>query len=105
MKLKQNFSNTFICVFVINNVEYLDELLYIDYYISSDKKYFYKISSNNNYINNFFDNKFIQGVKGFGQHIVSNDNYYLTYKEKLSQVEIITINNELFIHGKLLTCD
>lgn len=103
MKLKQNFSNSFICVFVINNVEYLDQLLYIDYHISSDKKYFYKISSNNNYINDFFTDKFIKGVKGFGQHIVSTDNYYLVYKEKLSQIEIITRDNSLFVYGKLLT--
>lgn len=101
MKLKQNFSNEFNCNVVIDNNEYFDEKLIIHYHISSDKKYFYKITSSNDFIQNFFGSKCIEGVKGFGQHIISNDKYHLIYKEKSSKLEVITKNNCLFIDGKL----
>lgn len=101
MKLKQNFLNDFNCIFVINNEEFLDQQLQIYYYIDSKNKYFYKINSTNIFIQNFFGSKYIEGVKGFNQHIISNNNYQLIYKEKLSQLEVITWNNSLFIHGIL----
>lgn len=102
MKLKQNFLNVFECIGVINGVEYLNELLIINYHIGSNKKYFYKITSTNNFIQDFFGLKYIEGVKGFGQHIISNDKYHMIYKEKSSKLEVITRNNSVFIDGKLL---
>jgi hypothetical protein len=101
MKLKQNFSNLFDCVCVINGIEYLDVQIDISYHIGSDKKYFYKITSTDEFIQDFFGIKCIEGVKGFGQHIVSNDKYHLIYKEKSSKLEVITTNNSVFIDGKL----
>lgn len=100
MKLKQNFSNEFICIGVIDDVEYLNVIISIDYYIDSDKKYFYKITSSNNFLQDFFGVKYIEGVKGFGQHIISNDKFHLSYKEKSSKLEVITRNNSVFIDGK-----
>jgi hypothetical protein len=64
MKLKQNFLNTFYCNCVIEGIEYLDVILTIDYHIGSDKKYFYKITSSDKFIQDFFGTKCIEGVKG-----------------------------------------
>lgn len=101
MKLKQNFFNQFNCIYVIDNNEYIDEQLIIYYHIGSDNKYYYKITSTNNFIQDFFGSKYIEGVKGFGQHIISNNKYHLIYKEKSSILEVITRNNSVFIFGKL----
>jgi hypothetical protein len=102
MKLKQNFSNVFVCVCVIDGIEYLNVQIEIKYHIGSDKKYFYKITSPNELVRDFFGSKCIEGVKGFGQHIISNDKYHLIYKEKSSRLEVITTNNSVFIDGKLV---
>ena len=103
MKLKQDFSNEFECVAVIDGIEYLNQKISIDYHIGSDKKYFYKITSSNDQIQDFFGSSCIEGVKGFGQHIISNDKYHMIYKEKSSKLEVITTNNSVFIDGKLIT--
>ena len=99
MKLKQNFSNLFNCVCVIDGIEYLNVLISISYNIGSDKKYFYKITSSDEFIQDFFGTTCIEGIKGFGQHIISNDKYHLIYKEKSSKLEVITTNNSVFIDG------
>lgn len=102
MKIKQNFANKFNCTFVIDNIDYLNQELIIDYHIGSDKKYYYKITSSNDIIQDFFGSKYIQGVKGFSQHVISGSKYHLVYKEKNSQLEVITWNNSVCIYGKLL---
>lgn len=105
MKLRQNFLNQFDCVLIIDGVEYLDEQLTINYHISLNKKYFYKITSTNDFVQDFFSSKYIEGVKGFGQHIILNNKYYLVYKEKTSKLEVITQDNSLFINGIIINQD
>jgi hypothetical protein len=102
MGFKQYFLNTFNCVVVIDGIEYTDEKIQIDYHCGSDKKYYYKIISDNQFITDLFGCKYIEGVKGFKQHIISRKNYHLIYKEKISQLEIITWDNSLFVHSKLV---
>ena len=84
-------------MYLFEGIEYLDVKLEIDYHIGSNKKYFYKITSTNKFIQDFFGSKYIEGVKGFGQHIISGDKYHLIYNEKSSKLEVIITNNYVFL--------
>lgn len=105
MKLKQNHKNIFNVIIVVNDLEYLEKNIIIEHIIGSDKKYYYKIicpNSENFLPKYFFSDNYLEGVKGFGQHIISNNNFHMIYKEKQNQLELITKNNSVFIHGKLI---
>ena len=102
-KLKTNQTNFFDVTIIIDNLEYLSQTIQIDYYYTKNKKYFYKIYSPNEILinRNFFQSDFVEGVRGFGQHIVSNKSFHLVYKEKSNSLEIITWNNSIFVNGIL----
>ncbi len=102
MKLEKNIKNIFNCTIIKNNIEFVNKQISIEYFITKDKKYYYKIISDE-CLENFFTSKYVEGVKGFGQHVISNDIFHLSYKEKNSQLELITWNNSVFIYGILLT--
>ena len=55
------------------------------------------------WLNDNFGNKWIEGVKGFGKHIITNDKYHMVFYEKKNLLELITFDNSLFVVGKLLT--
>ncbi len=104
-KLKPNQTNFFNVSVVIDLVEYSNQVVQIDYYFTKNKKYFYKIYSPNETLieNDFFSSDYVEGVKGFGQHIVSNKSFHLIYKEKSNSLELITWNNSVFVNGKLFS--
>ena len=102
-KLKTNQTNLFNVTIIIDSIEYLNQTIQIDYYYTKNKKYFYKIYSPNEILikRQFFNTDYVEGVKGFGQHIVSNKLFHLVFKEKTNSFELITWNNTVFINGLL----
>lgn len=105
--LKKNFLNEFNVVITLNGEEYQKQKVFIEYKIDGKKKYHYKISvqaddEDLSSINNYFGDGYIEGVKGFGKHIISDNKYYLVYYDKKNTLELITYDNSLFMNGKLL---
>jgi hypothetical protein len=104
MKLIQNYPNNFDCKIIIDGIEFSNQTITIYFYIGKNKNYYYKIFFNKQfleYLQNYFSDEYIEGVKGFGQHIILNDKFNLTFKEKSNQLEFITYDNHIFIHGYL----
>ncbi len=105
--LKKNLLNEFNVTIVFNNIEYLNQKIFIEFIVGSDKKYYYKIITNFDnsdleYLKNYFLDEFIEGVKGFGKHIISNEKFNLVLNDKKKILELITFDNSLFINGILL---
>lgn len=105
--LKKNFLNEFNVAITLNGDEYRDQKVFIQYIIDSKKKYQYKIIIETNCeelfeLNNYFGDEYIEGVKGFGKHIISDNRFYLVYYDKKNILELITYNNSLFMNGILL---
>ena len=105
--LKKNFSNKFNIIITFNGKEYQDQIVFIEYKIDSKKKYYYKINLQTsdkdlNNIDNYFGDGYIEGVKGFGKHIISNNRFYLVYCNKKKILELITYDNSMFMNGMLL---
>lgn len=96
---KKNFQNNFNVSIIIGNEIIENSNLSIDYYIYKKKKYFYLIKTDCVQLKNMFPIDFIEGIKGFGQHIITYNNFYLVYKVKLSRLELITYDNTIFING------
>lgn len=106
--LKKNIFNEFDVDIILNGEEYKNQKVLIEYKIDNKKKYYYKINIQIYYdelsiINNYFNNEYIEGIKGFGKHIISNKKYYLVYYEKKKILELITFDNTLFMNGKLIS--
>lgn len=105
--LKKNFLNEFNVAITLNDEEYQNQRVFIEYKIDSKKKYHYKISLQTDnedlsFIDNYFGDEYIEGVKGFGKHIISNNRFYLVYYDKKKILELITYDNSLFMNKKLL---
>lgn len=105
--LKKNFLNEFNVIITLNGEEYKDQKVFIEYKIDDKKKYHYKISlqtddKNLHIVNNYFGDGYIEGVKGFGKHIISNNKFHLVYYDKKKSLELITYSNSLFMNGMLL---
>lgn len=101
-----NTLNLFNISIIIGNKEYSNQKLVIEFLVDK-KKYYYKINIETDneelkYLENYFGNDWIEGVKGFGKHIISNDKYHLVYYEKKNILELITFDNSLFILGNLI---
>lgn len=109
-KLKKNFLNEFVITIIIGDEEYTNQRIFIEYYVDNKKKYFYKISLDINdddlselkKLKNYFSNEYVEGVKGFGKHIISNKIYHMVYHEKKNLLEFLTFDNTLFMNGKLI---
>lgn len=102
--LKKNQKNFFDVTIIINEFQYNNQSIQIEYFITKNKNYYYKIYSPNEILitNNFFDIDYIEGIKGFKQHIISNKKFHLTYNEKSDKLELITWNNSIFINGNMI---
>ena len=105
--LKKDFLNKFDVIITFNGEEYQDQKVFIEYKIDGKKKYHYKITiqtDNENLISiaNYFGDEYIEGVKGFGKHIISDNRFHLVYYDKKKILELITYDNSLFMNGKLL---
>lgn len=105
--LKKNFLNEFVVAIILDGEEYLNQKVFIEYMIDCKKKYYYKIilqTDNEDLtgIDNYFGDKYIEGVKGFGKHIISDNRFFLVYYDKKNTLELITYNNSLFMNGKLI---
>lgn len=105
--LKKNFLNEFNVAITLNGKEYQNQKVFIEYKIDCKKKYYYKISlqidnGDLHCIDNYFGNEYIEGVKGFGKHIISDNKFYLVYYDKKNLLELITYDNSLFMNGMLL---
>lgn len=105
--LKKNLQNEFNVSIILNGEEYTDQKIFIEYIIDNKKKQFYKISIKTDLqelkdLNNFFGDDWIEGVKGFGKHIISDNKYHMVYYEKKNLLELITFDNSMFFNGKLL---
>ena len=102
-KLKQNCKNIFDIDISIGGESIQNPIFSIDYVISSDKKFYYKISCDNIQCGeNLFDKDYVEGVRGFKQHIVSNEKFHMVFNEKNNRLELITWNNSIFVYGKLV---
>lgn len=101
MKLIKDIPNIFNVTIIINNINYLNHKLEIIYKIDNTNKYYYLIKTDCEHLSDFFDMNFVEGVKGFGQHIVSNEKFNLIYKEKTNTIQVITWDNTVFINGYL----
>jgi len=102
MKLIKSIPNIFNVTIIIDSIDYKNYKLEITYKIDSKKNYYYLIKTNCEHLENFFSQDYVEGVKGFGQHIVSNEKFNLIYKEKTNKVELVTWNNSVFIDGYLI---
>lgn len=105
--LKKNFLNEFNVAIILNGEEYRDQKVFIQYIIDCKKKYHYKIIIKTNCeelyeLIDYFGDEYIEGVKGFGKHIISDNRFYLVYYDKKNIFELITYDNSLFINGILL---
>lgn len=105
--LKKNTLNLFNISIIIEDEEYREQKLFIQLIVDKKKKYYYKIHIETNqeelkYLENYFGNNWIEGVKGFRKHIISDNKYYLVYHEKKNLLEFITFDNSLFMNGKLI---
>jgi len=105
--LEKNILNEFDVTIVLDNMEYLNQKIFVEYIVDNKKKSYYKIIfnySDENLINlkKYFSNEFVEGVKGFGKHIISNDVFHLILNVKTKSFELITWDNSLFINGKLV---
>ena len=105
--LKKDFLNEFDVDITLNGELYLHQKVFIEYTIDRKKKYHYKIiiqvdNDNLSSIINYFGDEYIEGVKGFGKHIISDNRFNLVYYDKKKTLELITFNNSLFINGKLI---
>lgn len=105
--LKKNLQNEFKVGITLNGVEYPDQKVFIEYTVDQKKKYFYKIYVETNFeelkhLENYFGSNWIEGVKGFGKHIISNNFYYLVYYDKKNSLELITYDNSMFFNGNLI---
>lgn len=105
--LKKNTQNEFNVSIILDNVEYNDQKIIIEYIVDNKKKQFYKISIKTDLeeldsLKNYFGDEWIEGVKGFGKHIISNNKYHMVYYEKKNLLELITFDNSLFFNGKLM---
>lgn len=105
--LKKNTLNLFNIVITIDDEEYNNQKLFIDLVVNEKKKYYYRINIKTEneelkYLENYFGDNWIEGVKGFGKHIISDNKYHLIYYEKKNTLELITFDNSLFIFGKLI---
>ncbi len=99
MKLEKNTKNYFTVSIVIGEQLIIDSEFSITYFIDNKKKYLYLIQTNCEQIKYLFPNDYLKGDKGFGQHIIGNEKFYLVYKEKNSIIELITFDNSIFING------
>ena len=56
IKLKSNQANFFNTTIIIDSIEYPNQIIQIDYYLTKNKKYYYKIYSPNEILleRNFF---------------------------------------------------
>jgi hypothetical protein len=105
--LIKNLLNEFIVGITLNGEEYPDQKVFIEYKIDCKKNYHYKITleTNNEDLNsivNYFGDEYIEGVKGFGKHIISDNRFYLVYYDKKKILELITFDNSLFMNGNLI---
>ena len=105
--LKKNLQNEFNVSIILNGEEYQDQKVFIQYKIDSKKKQFYKIKIKTNSeelecLENYFGDDWIEGVKGFGKHILSDNKYHMVYYEKKYILELITYDNSMFFNGILI---
>lgn len=107
-KLKTNTINNFQVSISGSKYDILDPDVFhtlkfgIEISISKNKKYFYKFHCSDNDIQDFFTTEWVDGIKGFKQHFVSNNKYHMIFNEQKNILEIITWDNTLFVHGKLV---
>ncbi len=105
--LKKNVLNEFVATVVLNKIEYLNQKIFVEYFIDNKNKYYYKITtkfdnSELDCIEEYLGKEFIEGVKGFGKHIISNEKIYLVINDKKKSFELVTYDNSLFVNGYLI---
>ncbi len=105
--LKKNLQNEFNVSIILNDVEYIDQKIFIEYDVNNKKKQFYKIYIKTDIeelecLENYFGDDWIEGVKGFGKHIISDNKYHMVYYEKKNLLELITYDNSMFFNGNLI---
>ncbi len=104
--LKKNILNEFDVTVVLDGNGYSGQKIFVECIVDNKKKYFYKITTKFNNLDldcveEYFSKEFIEGVKGFGKHIISNEKFHLVINDKKKSFELITYDNSLFIDGYL----
>jgi hypothetical protein len=101
MTLKINQIYKFIINGSLNDIDIINESVNVSFE-NINNKFYYTLKFSNDNLNNFYDFNKLEGIKGFKQHIISNDIFNIVIKEKYNSLEITTFNNKLFIYGKLI---